>query len=392
MKAKDKNIGWDFVDELYETSVGTTGAPLQLWMFDIQFCENLQEDWLAAAVESSGVTRAELDWMIGEGLLRRWKSPKSKEGFLIYTEHQAVIAKKLHDSGRYPIEELRHIFSDWNSYLEGAVTDEPAYDSLDVDDYEHFRRRATEMAQFFEEEVNYTNLEGLPLPAEQIAFQKKEAAEKLRLWRWIRNEVSTHTESELTPEFQKAWRKHLFQLRWVDEWCRLITAQEFSTQIEQGYSVEVSFQSSGWREGVTTLSDLSWDRTLKRFKDTINEGETFPLRTPDFNVTERGIEFLKTPSPAEYQALHEKYQLAQLSALIEEKGAGLWVCDLAASGRGECAECGKVFEHTKASRKFCGDRCRNRAKARRWREADPERNRMAQARYYKEIYPEGDNA
>lgn len=361
-------------------------------MFDTQFCESLQEDWLAAAVEPSGITRAELNWMIGEGLLRRWTSPTGKEGFLIYTEKQALIAKKLHDSGRYPIEELRHIFSDWNSFLEGAVIDNPAYDSLDVDDYEHFRRRATEMALLFEEEMNCTDLEEFPLPAQQLACQKREAVEKLRLWRRIRNEVSTHTESELTPEFQKAWRKQLFQLRWVDEWCRLITGQEFSTQVEQGYSVEVSFQSSRWREGVTTLGDLSWDRTLKRFKDTINEGETFPLRTPDFNLTERGIEFLKTPSPAEYQVLHEKYQLAELSRLLEEKGPGLWVCDLAASGRGKCAECGKVFERTKASRKFCEDpRCRNRARARRWREADPERNRLAQAKYYRAIYPEDGN-
>jgi hypothetical protein len=143
MEANEGSVGWDFVNECYETSVEATGAPLQLWMFDIQFCENLQEDWLAAAVESCGVTRAELDWMISEGLLRRWKSPKGKEGFLIYTEYQAVTAKKLRDTGRYPIEELRHIFSDWNSYLEGAVTEVPAYDSLDVDDYEHFRRRAT---------------------------------------------------------------------------------------------------------------------------------------------------------------------------------------------------------------------------------------------------------
>ena len=112
METKEKSVGWNFVDELYEISVGETGALLQLWMFDTQFCESLQEDWLAAAADSSGITRVELDWMISEGLLRRWTSPAGKEGFLIYTEKQALVAKKLHDSGRYPIEELRHIFSD----------------------------------------------------------------------------------------------------------------------------------------------------------------------------------------------------------------------------------------------------------------------------------------
>ena len=389
MEANEKSVGWDFVNEVYEASVGAMGAPLQLWMFDLQFCENLQEDWLAAAVESSGVTRAELDWMIAEGLLRRWKSPSGKEGFLIYTEYQAVIAKKLYDSGRYPIEELRHIFSDWNSYLEGAVTNQPAYDSLDVDDYDHFRRRATEMVQLFEEEVNNANLEGLPLPADHVAFQKREAADKLRMWKWILNEVSTRPESSLAPEFNKTWRKQLFQLRWVDEWCRLITAQEFSTQIEQGYSVEVSFLGSEWREGVTILKNLSWDLTLRRFKDTRNEGETFPLRTPDFNVTERGVEFFKAPSTADYAALYEKYQLGRLSALLEEKGTALCTCELEASGRGRCAECGEVFERNSALRKFCSALCRNKAKSRRWREADPERARMAQAKHYRKFYSEG---
>jgi hypothetical protein len=98
------------------------------------------------------------------------------------------------------------------------------------------------------------------------------------------------------------------------------------------------------------------------------------------------------PSPAEYAALHEKYQLAQLSALLEEKGAALWICDLAASGRAKCAECGEVFERTSASRKYCKDRCQNKAKARRWRDTNPERSRMAQAKYYRENYSEGRDA
>lgn len=388
METKEKNTGWDFVNDIYETSVAATGSALQLWMFDVQFCEHFQQDWLAAAVEPYGIKGTELDWMIGEGLLRRWKSPANKEGFLVYTEYQAQMAKKLRDSGRYPIEELRHIFSDWNSYLEFAVMDEPAYDRVDVADYEHFRRRATEMTEMFEEDVDRTDLQALSLPAEQVAFQKKEASDKRQMWRWIQNEVSTHRETELTPEFQRAWPKQLFQLRWVDEWCRLMTAQEFSTQIEQGYSTEVSFLGSHWHDGVTTLSNLNWDLTLKRFKDTRNEGESFPLRTPNFNVTEYGIEFLKTPSPTEYPALHEKYQLARLAELLSEKGDSFWKCDLAASGRGKCVECGEVFERTSASRKFCTDRCRNKARARRWREANPERARMAQAKHYMNCYPE----
>jgi hypothetical protein len=248
------------------------------------------------------------------------------------------------------------------------------------------------MVQFFEEDLNRTDHEKFPLTPEQIAFRKEEAVDRLRMWKWIHNKVAKCLDNELAPKIQKAWRKLLFHLRWTDEWSRIVTAQQFSTQIEQGYSVEISFQGYEWREGVTTLNDINWDLTLKRFKDTRNEGNMFPLRTPDFNVTERGIEFLKMPSTDEYAAMYEKYRLRQLSALLEETGVALWVCDLAASGRGECAECREVFERTSASRKFCSERCRNKAKSRRWREANPERARMAQAKYYKDNYSDIDNA
>ena len=118
-------------------------------------------------------------------------------------------------------------------------------------------------------------------------------------------------------------------------------------------------------------------------------GKAFPLRTPDFNLTESGLQLLSPLSPEAYTALHEKYRLDELSALVAERGPGLWECDLAASGRGTCPECGAIFERTTSSRQYCGERCRGRAKSRRYRQSDPERARLAQAKHYKEAYPDG---
>jgi hypothetical protein len=168
-----------------------------------------------------------------------------------------------------------------------------------------------------------------------------------------------------------------------------MSVDHISHQIEQGYSTDITFDGWHCEAGITTLTNLNWPMTLGRFKDTRNEGKMFPLRTPAFNITERGIEFLQSaPSPDEYAKLHEQCQLDQLNTLLQEKGAALWTCDLDASGRGQCAECSTVFDRTTSSRKFCSDKCRNRAKQRRWRKADPERAREAQARYFEQNYGE----
>jgi hypothetical protein len=385
MGTNTENSGWEDLNQLYEASMSTMGTPLEFRIFDTQNCEHLQIEWLASAVEQSGVTRAELDCMLNEGLLRLWTGPTGKQGFILYSERQAVLAKALRDSGRYTTAELRHIFDDWNSFLEIVMVEDLTYDSFEVDDYDHFRRRAAEMVAFFTDDTASPMFHGT---AAQQAAQKEEAAERLRLWKWISDMVNSRPDAELTPNVQAAWRKQLFQLRWTDEWSRMITAQQIATQIEQGYSSEVTFNGSEWSNGEMKLTNLNWPSTLQRLKDTRNEGKVFPLRTPDFNVTEAGIAFLTPPMPETYQVLFEKYRLDLLTTLLKEWGASLWQCDLAASGRAECADCGAPFERTKASRRFCSDRCRNRAKARAWREKNPEQARQSQAKYYRETYPE----
>ena len=79
-------------------------------------------------------------------------------------------------------------------------------------------------------------------------------------------------------------------------------AGPFAAQIEQGYSLEITFR--GWETknfGETVFKNLHWPSTLDRLKETRNEGKTFPLRTPDFNLTETGLELLKQPIAGDLQ-------------------------------------------------------------------------------------------
>jgi hypothetical protein len=365
-------------------------TPIQFRLFDPQICAEFQESWLSDAVAHHGITHPELEQMIADGLLKRWKDGAGQSGFLLYSEQQARMAKKLQSTGRYSLAELQHIFNEWNSYLEMLSSDELAYDSFDIDDYAHYRRRAAELADFFADDL--ARMESSPhiWPSpDKLAAHQCRARKRLREWTRTRDYLASRSDADLTTAVQCEWRKSLHEIRFADEHTRLTMAQTFAAQIEQGYSTEIVFR--GWEIkdfSETTLKNPDWPATLNRFKETRNEGKIFPLRVSDFNLSESGLELLGNPSPDSYKALHEKYRLDELFALVKERGLALWACDLEASGRGTCVMCKEIFERTTASRQYCGERCRNRAKSQRYRESDPERARRAQARYYREAYPE----
>ncbi len=365
-------------------------TPLQFRLFDPQICGELQDDWLAYAVESHGITRSELGAMITGGLLRRWKDSAGRGGFLLYTEEQARLGKQLQAHGRYSDAELQHIFGEWNEFLETLCVDDFAYDTMEVDDYESWRRRTREMSQFFADDIVRMDDGFCPVPVEQLEGHKANARRQYAEWLRNRDYFAVRSDAELKPRLRLDWRKALHEIRYSDEMARIFLAQPFKAQIEQGYSVEIFFR--GWETKnftETTLGSIDWRLSLARFKEARNEGKAFPLRTPDFNLTERGLELLNNPSPEAYKTLHEKYRLDELFTLVAERGPALWQCDASATGRGICLGCNAVFERTTWRRQYCSEPCRKRTKSRRWRESNPDRARQAQAKYYKGAYPEG---
>src|SRR6266496_1963904 len=114
---------------------------------------------------------------------------------------------------------------------------------------------------------------------------------------------------ELSPKLREAIHRQLFRLRSVDEYVRVIMAQQFEAVISRGYSPEVTFDAFSYQGAEVTFSRLNWDSTLRAFRETRKEGKSFPLRTPAFNVSERGIELLSKPSPEQYAQLHKEYSL-----------------------------------------------------------------------------------
>lgn len=385
MHIDTQHEGWAFVEALYESSIENCGNPLELRLFDPQLSEYLNEEWLSQATEKIGITPAEIRSMVSDGLLRKWQGHNGHKNFTLYSEKQAEVIKQLLANPRYSKEEVCHIVDEWNTFLEQIIMQEPSYDDMDISEYEHFRRRSKEMVEMFRSKAEFSDAEGNPLEEERLAQILNNEQQKTSQWEFICDFVHERSEEELPPKFHQKWRKLLFHLRFVDEFVRIQTAHQFVKQIEMGYSPEVEFDGFMAQGEEVVFKNLNWQYTLHRLQASRMEGNKFPLRTPDFNLTERGLELIGKPLPAEYQELFTRYRMGDLFARLEGLGNEFWnpVLNI---GKVLCPVCNCSFERIVASKVYCSDVCRSRAKSRRYRERDPERARSVQARYWNTAY------
>lgn len=372
-----------FLDHLFDTSMKVCGQAMEFRVFDTQWCGALTEDWLRGSLTDL-INPTDLQWILDQGLLRRWRNKKGEEGYILYTPEQAQVLQKLIASGRYSVEELRHLMTDWDDYLEAIVMDEPPYDDFEISDFEHFKRRVQENIELFEFDQEHYRERPNYLSDDGWEHQKTIVADKLTYWRRVARIFDGKVEEQLSPKLRDGFLRQLFHLRWLDEYVRINMVQQFETAIKQGYSTEVSFDGFSNMGGEVTLSNINWGSTLRRFRETRREGKNFPLRTPAFNVTEAGIQLSSHLSPEAYAQMHEQYRLEDLFRFLDQFGSELWVAAPLAEGNATCPECDARFERTSSKRIYCDDRCRKRAKSRRWRERDPERARLCQARYWKD--------
>ncbi len=371
------------LNRFYDTVLQSTGYPPQIAIFDPQLARALGRDWLTERAQiEEGVERPELETMLAEGLIQTWKDAAGQQGFIIYSPHQAGVFKKLKEVGRYELEELQHIAECWGDYLGTVIIDEPPYDSHDVSDFEHFRRRATEIISSLEEDVARGPSRSY-LDADHALQQFELIKQRLSEWRHTATILAGKTEETLSDRLRSAIQRQLWHLRWVEEFVRISMAQQFEAQILEGYSVEVTFNATSWHDGETALSDISWSSTFRRVKEMRREGHRLPLRMPDFNVTEKGIELLRPLTPEQYSAMYSRHNMQEMVHVLNEMGSEIWSPAPLPIGDSTCAECAATFYRGRPTQIYCSERCRRRAKNRRWRERDPERARQCQARYWK---------
>jgi hypothetical protein len=223
--------------------------------------------------------------------------------------------------------------------------------------------------------------------AEERSKRSDGFKEELRKWDRVAQRLDSWNPAALTKEMSRYIARLLFRMRWTDEWIRIGNAERFRTAIVEGYSPEVFFRSHSQGANGFTFDHIDWTITLDAFSQTRSDGKIFPLRTPGFDLVERGMILHKPLPPDGYAELYKRYQIGEMGRVMDELGSNLWNPPKRPGSTDVCPECGNSFARTLAAKRYCSGKCRSRAKQRRYRERDPERARLSQARYWKS-YPE----
>ncbi len=380
-----QNIYQAVVDELYEQSVLDNGQPQEFRLFDREICGGLDTSMLFGMVEDAGMSREQFDQIISLEIIPKVSDSRGNGGYLLYAERQVRTVKNLQDSGRYTTAELRHIVSKWNEKIDWSLEVVP-YDregGVEFDLYQgHIEREIEDLKRHIGslERGHSPNLDATirQLNEQLDGFEKTSA--------WMRR-YSTET----LPEKVKARvSRALFRLRWVNEIVRISDAEKFRSAIMQGFSPEVAFSSyeSDFIGGNFQPARIDWHCTLIEFQRSRSYGARFPLRTPDFDLSEEGLELRAVLSPEEYGRVFDRWQAGELLREAQRLGRELWHPPSLSANTLICPECSTIFPRTAAKRRYCSDKCRSRAKQKRWRDRDPERARQTIARYWSNSYPE----
>lgn len=367
------NASSDDISELYDSAIAAGQRPMEFHIFDPQLANALTIEWLCAQVDNDD-DKQELIRLVEKGYIRKWPVSGNRYGFTLYSHEEFKFIKELRELRRYDEAEIKHILQRSQQDIEGTLEVLP-YEKLDTPDLDAFRNRLLDLIEEEEEQIKWRTENNSDI-----------GEHKLRLDQWTRWQalVTGKTETDLTEKQKHKIDRMLFYLRFVDEMVRISNSERYRSLIRQGYSPEAFFRSYEQRNfGEVTFGKIDWALTLDSFQRTRAEGARFPLRTPDFYINENGIHFFKYLNPGDYLAVYELHKMDELFKLLGSLGTELWFPTAVAVDQVKCAGCGNFFRRTVLTKQYCSDKCRNRVRSRRWRARDPERARMAQARYWK---------
>jgi hypothetical protein len=370
----------EVVDGMYQWSTAEFGQPIGLNLFDTRLCEAIDFTWLMDNVSKYGATEQELRELLNKGILKGFSTPHGSTGFLLYTPEQVKTLKALKATARFNDEELRHIMEMWNAEIECTLEVLP-YDDPEISEYDHLRGKLAEYIGETKRQIGYVENHSKSSDVEQRRALEHFKSELEKCDKAARRLDSWNPDA-LTDQMNTYIGRSLFRLRWADEWVRIENAQQFQTKVIEGYSPEVFFSAWSYSSAGVTFERIDWRMTLETFQRTRSRGRVFPLRTPDFDLVERGMILRQPMMPDAYADLCKKYRIDELNEIMCKMGSGLWNPPSKSITSAYCVECRNSFARTLATKQYCSDKCRSRAKQRRYRERDPERARLSQVRYW----------
>lgn len=358
-----------FIDEIYERGKASGLGPPQWRLFDKRVL--LPLSWLPDAVkketneviaEDTLRAKAAEGWFV---LLSGAGDEGNEQGVPLYVPSRIGLFLKLEREG-YAADELRAIAEqeDWN--VENVfTTDELAYVDDDLE----------ALIQYLQNRTQDNEGEGITMSPGLEARKKKEIEKARRELGALESYRMNGVPDDMRPEVEKA----AYRARALHESVRLMLLKMDRDAIEAGFSPSVlCTRRWNFSEGFKG-TEIRWRLTMSAAIASARPDEAPRIRVPGFLLCGDQITPTRTLRPTDYAALWGEYDF--------DEYLKVWS---ATSGERVCLNCFAPLTSANERKRFCGEKCRNAARQRRYRERNPEAVERTQKRYWESIELEGD--
>ena len=353
------------IDRMYE-AVKVHPNPVRWCIFDKRMLLPLAQ--LPEAVKGETGESIDADGLrrkAGDGwfpLLKEAGFDGTEEGAPLYVPSRVGLLLKL-ERGGYGADELRLIADLEESMIDHVYTaDDLAYTDDDLDTLIlHAESRAEALAS-----DGWMSPE-LGDPAKELENARSEV-------RFLRRLMEEGVPEELRPVIDK----HAFRTRALNDMTRVWLLNMDRGKIEAGYSPYVSCSSQSWSttEG-SKCGDIHWPMTVRAALSYAEEGrlgEEPVIRVPGFELRGERVTPTRTLRPAAYATQWKQHDIDKYLEVWSE-----------IRGERRCLNCSVMLPSGNDRKRFCGEKCRNAARQRRYRERNPEAVERAQKKYWDSI-------
>jgi hypothetical protein len=207
--------------------------------------------------------------------------------------------------------------------------------------------------------------------------QKVDVSEELAFEQRALDRFKSLRVKTLTEDGRNRIAKFAFRTRASNEFTRLMFLNQHRARLEAGYSPSVMFSSESYATllGGFTGNGVQWDQTIEAAMSHFEEQEQPPIRVPGFLLRGASIASTTTLTPQEYRSRWEEHRL--------DEYLQTWA---RLHGERRCLHCLQPLPNdADAGRRYCGERCRNAARQRRFRQQNPAAADRARKRYWDSV-------
>jgi hypothetical protein len=168
--------------------------------------------------------------------------------------------------------------------------------------------------------------------------------------------------------------KAAFRARALEEFLRLWLLEMDRAKVVAGFSPFVVCDGTKWSQEEGFRGEVNWRYTIEAAMAHADDGVEPPIRVPDLLLRGDHVIPARTLRPADYARLWKERDLE-----------GYLKCWAELHDERRCLNCFTPLPEPVERKRFCGDKCRNAAKQRRFRERNPESIEQIQKRYWESI-------